>query len=174
MRLFFALWPDAAVREALAAGAVMAQDACGGRSMQARNLHMTLAFLGETDAAHRDAAIAAAAHVHTMPFALSIDRSGYFKQGRERGIVWVGCTMTPELSALVAGLRTSLESAGVGFDRKPFVPHVTLLRDARAPTARMVFAPVPWTVRHFVLIASTRDAQGPRYRIDSGPLGAAP
>jgi 2'-5' RNA ligase len=180
-RLFFALWPDDGARAALAALTRRAQAACGGRAMQPRNLHLTLVFLGDIGTAHRDAAIAAAARVRMTPCTLGIDRSGYFRQGRERGIVWAGCeTPAPgaateraaPLVALAADLRAALAAAGVPFDRKAFVPHVTLLRDARVPGQALDFDRIDWPMREFVLVASDRDAQGPVYRIAAGPFGA--
>ena len=172
-RLFFALWPDQRVRASLSDLTQVVRAGCGGRIMQPRNLHLTLAFLGDTSDAHREAAVAAASRVTVSSFDLLIDRGGYFRQARGRGVVWVGCATDPSLESLAARLRSSLREAGVPFDRKAFVPHVTLLRDARAPTAPLAFQPVQWAVQHFALIASTRDAQGPLYRIDAGPLGAA-
>lgn len=172
-RLFFALWPGQRVRASLSALARVSKADRGGRIMQPRNLHLTLAFLGDTVEAHRDAAVVAASRLKMSPFSLSIDRSGYFRQARDRCVFWVGCDAEPSLSALAASLHAALREAGVPFDRKPFVPHVTLLRDARASTAPLVFPPVLWTVRDFALIASTRDAHGPLYRIDAGPMGAA-
>jgi len=142
--------------------------------MQARNLHLTLAFLGATDAAQLSAAVAAASRVRMAPCRLGIDRGGHFGQGRGRGIVWAGCATPPALSALVADLRAALLAAGVAFDRKAFVPHITLLRDARAPRQAMCFRRIDWTVRDFVLVASERDPQGPLYRVVAGPFGADP
>ncbi len=45
-RVFFALWPDAAQREALAHAIRKAVKSCGGRPVPPESLHVTLAFLG--------------------------------------------------------------------------------------------------------------------------------
>ena len=45
MRLFFALWPSAAERAALAAWQAALQGKCGGRAMGAEGLHATLEHL---------------------------------------------------------------------------------------------------------------------------------
>ncbi|MDH5265059.1 MAG: RNA 2',3'-cyclic phosphodiesterase, partial [Betaproteobacteria bacterium] len=50
-RLFFALWPDAAARAALADLARATANRYGGRAVPAANLHLTLVFLGEVDPA---------------------------------------------------------------------------------------------------------------------------
>ena len=50
-RLFFALWPTDAVRAELAAAAP--SYSCLGRAIAARNLHITLVFLGSVAQARR-------------------------------------------------------------------------------------------------------------------------
>jgi len=52
------------------------------------------------------------------------------------------------------------------------VPHVTLLRDARAPRQAPAFDRIDWPLRDFVLVASSRDERGPLYRIAAGPFSA--
>ena len=54
-RLFFALWPDDATRDALDRTGKWLHRHWGGRRMRADTLHLTLAFLGDTPAAARDA-----------------------------------------------------------------------------------------------------------------------
>ena len=139
--------------------------------MQSRNLHLTLAFLGDSDATQLPAMTAAAGLVRVVPFEIQLDRCGFWKQGRQYGILWAGGEAPPQLDALAAGLRARLSDAGVTFDAKPFVPHVTLLRDARPPQATIEFAPVRWSAHDFVLVASERDAAGPVYRAAAGPFG---
>ena len=164
-RLFFALWPSAIVRERLARVAQSIHAGCGGRLMQPRNLHLTLAFLGDTDLTHRAAALAAARLVAVMPLRIVIDRMGYFRQGRQRGVVWAGGEAPAALVELSGSLRGALKAAEVTFDGKPLVPHVTLLRDARAPEATCTFDPIEWNSDAFVLVESTRDEAGVRYDI---------
>lgn len=164
-RLFFALWPSALVREWLAKVAKSVHASCGGRLMQPRNLHLTLAFLGDTDLAHRTAALAAARRVAVMPLRIVIDRMGYFRQGRQRGVVWAGGEAPAALVELSVSLRSALKAAEVNFDEKPLVPHVTLLRDARAPEATLGLDPIEWISDAFVLVESTRDEAGVRYDI---------
>lgn len=150
-RLFFALWPDAGVRERLAAYARAAQARCGGRLMRPQNLHLTLAFLGDTDTVRLEALMAAAAAVAPRRFALAVDRVEYWCHNR---IVWAGTAAVPaELAQLVGDLRAVLEGAGFRFDRKPFVPHVTLLREAHVATLPPL-EPVRWAAHGFALLRS--------------------
>lgn len=150
-RLFFALWPDAGVRERLAAYARAAQARCGGRMMRPQNLHLTLAFLGDTDPARLEALRAAAAKVVPQRFELEVDRAEYWRHNR---IVWAGAAAVPvELARMTDELRAALDAAGFRYDGKPFVPHVTLLRDAHA-AALPPFEPLRWPAEVFVLARS--------------------
>jgi 2'-5' RNA ligase len=163
LRLFFALWPDAPVRAKLAAFARAAHECIGGRIMQAEGLHITLAFLGDVDAARLDALRRVAASVSVEPFDWPLDEAGFWKHNR---IGWVGATSVPTaLAALVADLRAALTAGGFAFDGKPFVPHVTLIRNG-APAAHLpTLAPIEWRVSRFVLVKSARGQEGSRYEI---------
>jgi 2'-5' RNA ligase len=166
-RLFFALWPDDGLREVLARWSREAHAAAGGRMTQPRNLHMTLAFLGDTDDAHMPALHAAAAAVTMKPCSMILDRCAWWKHNH---IVWAGGEAPPALQDAVRRLRLGLDRAGITFDHKAFVPHVTLLRKAAAAPLP-VFEPLVWPVRSFVLVASSHDAKGPAYRVVGGPYG---
>ena len=50
-RLYFALWPDAALRATIARVAAGPAAVAGGRAVPAADLHVTLAFLGGVPAA---------------------------------------------------------------------------------------------------------------------------
>lgn len=151
-RLFFALWPDAALQGRLAAWATHA--AGRGRAMRRENIHLTLAFLGDADAALLPGLKALAAEVRVEPFRLGLDRVGYWKHNR---ILWCGASADPPaLTALVAELRARLEAAGVRFDPKPFVSHVTLVRNASGLPDTPVWVSLEWEARDFALIGSTR------------------
>jgi 2'-5' RNA ligase len=151
LRLFFALWPDPPARAALAAWARGAETVCGGRLMRAQNLHFTLAFLGDVAAVRLDELIAAAGDVPAADVHIDVDQVDYWRHNR---IVWAGTRAVPQgLAALVAALRAALDRAGFRYDAKPFVPHVTLLRDAR-PAPLPPFPCVQWHSPAFVLVRS--------------------
>ena len=161
-RLFFALWPDDATREALDRTGKWLHSRWGGRRMRADTLHLTLAFLGNTPLEARDRLWPHVAALRAGAFDLLLDQTGYWPHNR---IGWLGCR---EISAPLAGLaerlRHGLREARVPFDAKPFVPHVTLLRQAESGPVSSC-SPVHWPVRDFVLVASTRDVSGTHYRI---------
>lgn len=164
VRLFFALWPDAAVRDALAAWARALHKACGGRMTRPQNVHLTLAFLGETDPARLPALAAAAGQVAARPFELVLDQPGYWKHNR---ICWAGASKDPEeLTAMVADLRAALAAAQFRFDAKPFVSHVTLVRKGNAPRALPRLAPIVWRASGFALVRSVPAAEGSDYALE--------
>ena len=73
--------------------------------------------------------------------------------------------MPEDLATLVAELREALARAEVAFDTKPFVSHVTLLRDAREPQALPSLAPIEWLLDGFALVHSVTLPRGSRYEV---------
>jgi 2'-5' RNA ligase len=152
LRLFFALWPGSDLQGTLAAWAK--QVAGRGRAMRRENLHLTLAFLGDTKAALVPDLLALAAGVRFTPIRLPLDRAGYWKHNR---IIWCGAAEEPQaLAAVVADLRARLDMAGIRYDPKPFVSHVTLVRNAAGIPAAPAWIPLVWDAGDFALVTSTR------------------
>lgn len=163
MRLFFALWPDARVRTQLAHWAHEIDAVCGGRLMRPENLHLTLAFLGDVDEAHIAYVEQAAALAVPQAGSLVLDTPGYWKHNR---IAWAGASAVPaELQALVSDLRASLVRSNIGFDAKPLVPHVTLLRNACEPQRMPALPPIDWPFQGFALVQSLKLPAGNRYEV---------
>ncbi len=160
-RLFFALWPDVAVRDALYAAAQTVHPACGGRLLRHAQLHQTLVFLGAVADDKRPRLDAIAAAVRVPAFRLDFGVIGYWPHNR---IIWAAPNLPPPLTALVATLEQGLHPAGIGYDRRDYVPHVTLVRDARAPASLPVLR-VRWPVADFVLVESARGPRGAEYRV---------
>lgn len=167
MRLFFALWPDDAVRAALVALAGDRRRVCGGRAPPVHNLHMTLAFLGNVPAARLPELENIAAGIATQSsgrsFMLTLDCIGWWRQSR---LVWAGTLHCPhELEALAAALAAGLQASGFRTERRRFRPHVTLLRDAERKPVQTACGPVHWSARQFVLACSQPAGRGVEYRI---------
>ena len=168
MRLFFALWPPDATRRELGRWARALHESCTGRRMATENLHVTLAFLGQVEAWRLDAISASASRVRPRQFTLRLDEPGYWPHNH---IAWLGASEPPrELADMTGELRAALAEARVAFDPKPFVAHVTLVRNARPPREWPTLLPVDWAVNGFSLIASERDEHGPFYRVVGGPF----
>jgi RNA 2',3'-cyclic 3'-phosphodiesterase len=164
VRCFVASWPDTDVRTRLDEIAHDVRQRLGtGRRVPAANLHMTLAFIGELESTR---AIEVAADLAASDFAAfdwQVDHVGHFARAR---VVWAGGPLTDALVAVAAGVRARLDRLGIAYDPKPFVPHVTLLRDANGgraadgPLAR----PVTWPVSRPVLLSTGFVGGRPGYR----------
>lgn len=167
-RLFFALWPDEAAREALAAASRRLAARCGGRPVPAANLHLTLVFLGEVDPGRIPALRRAAQAAPGEGFTLVLDLVGAF---RRAGVAWAGCRRPPpELLALQADLERRVRAAGFACDERAFAPHLTLARKVRDPVEVGEAPAVAWRVGAFALVESARGEGGYR-TLAEWPLG---
>lgn len=124
MRLFIAIPLEPPVLDTLTA-AQSSLKSCGVRGgfTARQNLHMTLAFLGEV----RDPrpVIAALERVPLPQSSMTFEKTELF-----RDILVCTFRIDPSMRQYVQSLRGELENSGIGFDRKPFRPHVTLVRRA--------------------------------------------
>lgn len=161
MRLFFALWPDDTVRDALAALALEVAAHCGGRPTARANLHATLAFLGAVPRTRLDEFISMGAQVRAPSFDLQLETVSHW---RHNHIVWAGARRTPPaLADLASDLTHALVQMSWPIDERPYTPHVTLVRDAhRAPLTREVALPL-WRVNEFALVSSSSHEGGVCY-----------
>ena len=161
MRLFFALWPPLGAAEALAAWARRLRRDTGGRVVLAKNIHLTLAFLGEVGEER-------VAELRQFPLwgerhALPIECASYWARN---SIVWAGPEEVPAPLALMAArLNDLLAARGFRTEQRRFAAHVTLLRKARAPEVMPPMPEVDWPVEDCVLVRSALSERGPRYEI---------
>jgi 2'-5' RNA ligase len=168
-RIFFALWPDLAARDALAALSVQTASRCGGRPVPAGKLHLTLAFLGDVQTARVDDARRAAATIRARPFDLVLDRLGSFRRAR---VAWAGCqSPDPALLQLAAALAQALRKEAFVLEARPFSPHLTLVRDLRDALRDEAMTPVGWPAQSLALVESDRRSGGYR-TLEQWPLGA--
>lgn len=162
-RLFFALWPDAATQRALGALAQDLKRGCGGRAVPAHNVHLTLAFLGNVERARLPRLEALAAGIRAARFELAVDRVEFWRHNR---IVWAGTPRCPEaLQELVTRLGRELAAEGYRPDERPYVPHITLLRNARQPPAVATLPVLVWPVATFALVESAPRERGRVYEV---------
>lgn len=162
-RLFFALWPDDAVRDSFAAiGSKTLKRR--GRRIPAQNLHLTLAFLGSLAPEVRRCVETMAGGIEGAPFVLEFTHLGHWPRPR---VVWTGCDRTPEaLTALVNALREGSEDCGIALEVRPYRAHLTLARKSSvAPDFGETHAPVRWAVDAFHLLESKTLSTGAQYEI---------
>lgn len=166
MRLFFALWPPAPAARALSGWAQAVQKDCGGRATAERNIHLTLAFLGEADVR---TASAAGRAVRSGAFEFPCEAARYWPHNR---ILWIGPERMPNaLAQLVGQLQEALLKEGFTLEDRPFAAHVTLVRKAGKPSAIPELPPVAWPVEEFLLVQSRAWSAGPAYEaIERFPL----
>lgn len=153
-RLFFALWPEPALAQAIGAtvGRVVAERRLRGQPVPPERAHLTVLFLGEVAPAARAQLEAAAGALRVRPFELVLDQVGCFFRSR---VLWAGpSAIPPPLLELWEGLRAAAEAAGVGRPYTPLVPHVTCLRELRDRIRPVPVKPVRWRVREFALVRS--------------------
>ena len=161
-RLFFALWPDEPQRSQLASYYPMLRG-CAGRKVPPENQHITLAFLGSTDAATRHCLEQEADGILLPPFTLQLDQLGFWRRPQ---VVWLGASVTPEpLLALSAALKKAMLACGLEPESRPFQAHLTLLRKARRAPPERNAAVLSWPVGEFVLVASETRPEGASYQV---------
>ena len=164
LRLFFALWPTEAEREALAEWQPPLHKLCGGRMMRTETLHATLVFLGSVAEHRLEAACQAAQETGFGAFKLDLEVAHYWKHNH---IVYATPKTVPQaLSGLVDGLERNLRKHRFHFEERPYKPHVTLLRNAQLNDAGLPPLPaVRWHVNDFALVRSMSDGHGARYEV---------
>jgi 2'-5' RNA ligase len=163
-RVFFALWPTTAERDALAAWQAPLHGLCGGRNMHPDTLHATLVFLGEVEAPRLEALLLAAQEVDFCDFELKLTAAHYWGHNH---IVYAAPEAAPvPLAQLVEGLERSLRKHRFVFEARPYKPHVTLLRNGKWHDAALPPLPaVPWQIKDFVLVQSLQGEQGAQYEV---------
>lgn len=164
MRLFFALWPSAPERTALAAWQPALQHTCGGRAMRAEGLHATVVFLGAVESDRLEALQLAAQEASGSAFKLVFDVAHYWGHNH---IAFAAPGHAPRaLQQLVSSLEQSLRHHHFKFDVRSFKPHVTLLRKAQWSDSPLPPMPaVAWQVSDFALVQSLGDEQGAHYEV---------
>lgn len=163
-RLFFALWPTDEIRAALIDAARPALRACAGRPVPPRHYHVTLAFLGNSNApVERFDRLAEGVSVTPPGFELVFDRFGHWQGPR---VLWIGPHRCPAgLTGLVAQIRAELDGLGISYDRRDFRAHMTLARKVTVLPELEAPVPVHWPVSAFVLVESVATPKGSVYKI---------
>jgi RNA 2',3'-cyclic 3'-phosphodiesterase len=149
-RLFVALWPDAAVRAALADRRDRWQWNLGARPVRTDKLHLTLHFLGAVPRARLPELRSALRRPFTA-FALEFRSPTLWPRGLA---VIEPVAVPPPLGELHAALGAALLHLGLPCESAPWRPHVTLARRAAAAVPPAQAAALHWPVRGYALVES--------------------
>jgi len=161
VRLFFALWPDQAVREKILSCSSAILRKQKGRQVADYNLHMTLHFIGNTTIDNMQCLDAQASRVASPAFNLVIDKVGYFQKP---GIIWLGCNFIPaQLGLLHSNLGSQLSSCEYEPEKRKYRPHISLFRKASLIGKPLIEKPFSWQPEGFSLIESTPERNGVKY-----------
>lgn len=173
MRLFIAILFDKMVTDALfQVEQAFAAQAVSGNFTRYENLHLTLAFLGETPQNRCVAVREAMQACITAPFSLLFEEFGAF-----RDLYWVGAAPSAPLTLLQKRLAGALRERGFALEDRPFRPHITLGRQIVLPAGfsvaafRQSLSRTPAAVQSISLMRSERIDGRLRYtQVDSLPL----
>ncbi len=162
VRAFFALSPDATVREGLATLGRDVARRSRGRAVSPENAHLTLAFIGDVAKSALPILQGVGDRMPTKGFVLSFDSLGAW---RASGVAWIApSALPPTLLTLHSTLADALVAAGFELETRPFRPHVTLARRCLQPLPRARCTPILWRADQLFLIGSELRPEGPIYR----------
>lgn len=130
MRLFVAIEIPSEIRKTLVA---LLKELRGiapqPKWVRAENLHVTLKFLGETDASKLGAIERALAAVRSpQPVSLEFRDLGFFPNERKPRVFWLGMEASANLKSLADEMDHTLHQVGFPLEDRPFIPHLTLAR----------------------------------------------
>ena len=165
MRLFIAIEIPDELKSALGK---LHSGIAGARWVPEEQLHLTLAFVGEVDAAASDLLSERLAGISSEGFILHFSRLGCFPNNRKPRVIWAGLEPEPLLGRLVSLVRQAALDTGILLEERPFAPHITLAR-FRQPPGREIGPLVsqlqlpklqPVIVEDFILYCSSLTASG--------------
>ncbi len=149
-RLFIALWPDPAVRDALAAWSKQWQWNAGASRVRADRLHLTLHFLGDVPRTVLPA-LRLALRVPFKPFSLSLGRAAVWRGG----VAVLAPDQVPlRLRRLHDALGEALRRQALPTEARPYRPHLTLARRASPAVPPPLGPGLRWPVRSYALVES--------------------
>ena len=160
-RVFFALWPDEVFSKQLHQASAVLHQAHGGRRMQPDTVHLTLLFIGAIARERLPELQAAASAIRAPKFDVVFDRPDCWRHNR---IAFLTASQAPNgLFDLVKALEMQTEQTGIAFDRRPYTPHITLVRNADCTKTKPALEPMVWAARDFVLVESSLNSAEASY-----------
>ena len=135
MRLFIAVnFSDEIKSRILKVQGQLRSQTFKGNFTRPENLHLTLAFLGETPEARLEDLFHIMEKIQTRPFDILFNQTGCFSSGGKE-LWWIGADRNSEglslLKAIHGQLLKGLEVNAFPVDKKPFNAHITLGREIK-------------------------------------------
>ena len=160
-RLFFALWPTNETR-----GQIdkfnQSINSAGLKKVTAENLHVTLVFLGNVDVIPEVMIRRNVKNISVNPFVLHFDRLAFWKKPQ------ILCLSTQhydtQLLKLVDTLKSKVELSGIGTEKRPYKPHITLARKAHK-LINIGTLDIEWPAQSFCLVESCSRPEGVHYQV---------
>ena len=141
MRLFIAIhFSDEICAVLLDAAEQLRAASSGGNFTRPENLHLTLAFIGESNDLITIRRIMDRCAGEAFPLAVG-------GSGRFGDLYWAGIEENSALHALAERLRAGLHGAGFAIEDRPFKAHITLVRQLRAARPHRRQAHLPGGLR---------------------------
>ena len=165
IRVFFGIFPNKFVQTQLAHQADLLEAICGGRAVKIQHIHLTLLFLGNVAFRQIEALRQSMQDVSAKEFEFNLEEICYWKHNQ---IFYIQPKQFPaELFSLVDSLKDAVSAAGFLFDKRPYKPHITLIRKAIHAEKIYLDNPIKWHVNEWSLIHSKQTVNG----MDYIPLG---
>jgi 2'-5' RNA ligase len=169
VRLFFAVVPDAATGERIAAAAAALPREPQSVLVPRNNYHMTLAFVGEVAAPQTQLLRHIGAAQRASAFALRFDSYEYWP--KPEVVVAAARSIAPPLDALWRQLHRELAQYQWALNAKRLRPHVTLARKVAQAPVLQAMSSFDWLMREFCLMRSDTSGKQPAYTVvDTWPL----
>lgn len=165
MRLFIAIPIPPDIRRAVyeTAEKLRAYGA-DGRFVPQGNYHVTMHFIGESDALADAAEAMHLAARDTRPFLLRLTDYGTFSGKKEHGTGYIGLTgETGELNALYESLEAQLWERGFVRGRSSLTPHITIARSVSGDEGFTCPRNEAFRAQELVLYESTQENGKIRY-----------
>ena len=145
------------------------------RWLQEDGLHLTLAFIGETDLAVQHRIEAELGAVTAPALKVELHKIGCFPLRGAPRVLWAGVEPMTELAALAESVRSALCRADLTPERRKFMPHITIARFRKPPTRAKLngylaafssFRTPAADINSFHLFSSDLQPTGAHYRIE--------
>ena len=153
-KLFFALWPSDRQRELLRDNINPTMSSVEGATVDRRNWHITLLFLGDFPEERIPGIRSAVELIEPGTIRLRFDRLSFW--AAPKVAVLQTMTVSPELEKLVSSLEQAMMPFGFEPQERTYRPHITVSRRARSFSEIRLARPIELQWTEFDLVESSQ------------------